>query len=196
MVSPAEHSKTDENDDRIDESPPEAVASQPDSDTELAKLEDRWRRAVADLDNLRKRYAREVDRERGAERSTVARAWLPIVDNLERAVSHARDEAVIDGLRNILHEAVQVLERLGYPRDAATGVLFDPQRHEVVGVANDPDSAPGTVLEVVRPGYGEGSRQLRPAAVVVSRRGEGRLVARAYYESLGVSRDADADTNH
>lgn len=49
---------------------------------------------------------------------------------------------------------------------------FDPERHEVVGVVEQPDSAPGTVVEVLRPGYGEGSRQLRPAAVVVSRREE------------------------
>ena len=174
MVSPAEHSKTYENDDRVDESPPEAVASQPDSDAELAKLEDRWRRAVADLDNLRKRYARELDRERTTERSRVAGAWLPIVDNLERAISHAGDksDAVVEGVRSILEQALQVLEQLGYPRDAEAGVPFDPERHEVVGVVDHPDSAPGTVVEVLRPGYGEGSRQLRPAAVVVSRRGE------------------------
>src|SRR5260370_37024314 len=93
MVSPAEHSKTEEDDDRVDESPPDAVASQPDSDKELAKLEDRWRRAVADLDNLRKRYARELDRERTTERSRVAGAWLPIVGNLERGVRQAGDHA-------------------------------------------------------------------------------------------------------
>ena len=152
----------------------EPLAAQPDRDQELARLEDRWRRAVADLDNLRKRYARELDRERKTERSRVAGAWLPIVDNLERALGHAGAEsgAVIDGVRNILSEAVQVLEQLGYPRDAEAGVPFDPERHEVVGVVDHPDSAPGTVLEVVRPGYGKGSRQLRPAAVVVSRREE------------------------
>jgi len=142
--------------------------------TELAKLEDRWRRAVADLDNLRKRYARELDRERTTERSRVAGAWLPIVDNLERAISHAGDksDAVVEGVRSILEQALQVLEQLGYPRDAEAGVAFDPERHEVVGVVDHPDSAPGTVVEVLRPGYGEGSRQLRPAAVVVSRREE------------------------
>jgi molecular chaperone GrpE len=174
MVSPAEHSKIEQDNDRVAENPPEAVASQPDSDKELAKLEDRWRRAVADLDNLRKRYARELDRERATERSRVAGAWLPIVDNLERAISHAGDQsdAVLEGLRSILEQALQVLEQLGYPRDTEAGVPFDPQRHEVVGVVDQPDSAPGTVVEVLRPGYGEGSRQLRPAAVVVSRRGE------------------------
>jgi molecular chaperone GrpE len=174
MVSSAEHSKTEEDDDRVDESPPDAAASQPDSDKELAKLEDRWRRAVADLDNLRKRYARELDRERTTERSRVAGAWLPIVDNLERAISHAGDqsEAVTEGLRSILDQALQVLEHLGYRRDTKAGVPFDPERHEVVGVVDHPDSAPGTVVEVLRTGYGQGSSQLRPAAVVVSRREE------------------------
>jgi molecular chaperone GrpE len=174
MVSSTEHSETDEDRDAVGESPPEAVASQTDSDAELAKLEDRWRRAVADLDNLRKRYARELDRERVTERSRVAGAWLPIVDNLERAISHAGDQsdAVVEGVRSILEQALQVLQQLGYPRDAEAGVPFDPERHEVVGVVDHPDSVPGTVVEVLRPGYGQGSSQLRPAAVVVSRRGE------------------------
>ena len=174
MVSSTEHSKTDEDRGAVGESPPEAVASQTDSGAELAKLEDRWRRAVADLDNLRKRYARELDRERTTERSRVAGAWLPVVDNLERAIAHTgdRSDAVVEGVRSILGQAVQVLEQFGYPRDAESGVPFDPQRHEVVGVVEHGDSAPGTVVEVLRPGYGQGSSQLRPAAVVVSRREE------------------------
>ncbi|MEZ0357322.1 nucleotide exchange factor GrpE [Mycobacterium sp. SA01] len=174
MVSSTEHSKTDEDRDAVGDGPPEAVASQTDSDAELAKLEDRWRRAVADLDNLRKRYARELDRERTTERSRVAGAWLPVVDNLERAIAHTGDhsDAVVEGVRSILGQALQVLEQLGYPRDTESGVPFDPQRHEVVGVVEHGESAPGTVVEVVRPGYGQGSSQLRPAAVVVSRREE------------------------
>ncbi|OBA64498.1 nucleotide exchange factor GrpE [Mycobacterium sp. 1100029.7] len=174
MVSPTEHSKTEEDGNRVDGSPSKAVDPQPDSDKERAQLEDRWRRAVADLDNVRKRYARELDRERETERSRVAGAWLPVVDNLERAISHAgdRSDAVLDGLRSILEHALQILDQLGYPRDAEAGVPFDPSRHEVVEMVDRPDSAPGTVVEVLRPGYGEGSRQLRPAAVVVSRRGE------------------------
>lgn len=174
MASPQEQSTTDEHDNRVDRGSTEAVAAQADSDHELAKLRDRWRRAVADADNLRKRYARELDRERTAERSRVTGAWLPIVDNLERAISHAgdRSDAVLDGLRGILEQALQVLDHLGYPRDAQVGVPFDPGRHEVVGVVDQPDTAPGTVVDVLRPGYGDGPGQLRPAAVVVSRRGE------------------------
>jgi molecular chaperone GrpE len=174
MGTPAEPSTTGQARDGVSGATPEPVASQPDRDEELARLEDRWRRAVADLDNLRKRYARELDRERMTERSRVAGAWLPIVDNLERAISHAGDEssAVVEGVRNTLRQALQVLEHLGYRRDVETGVPFDAERHEVAGVVEQPDSAPGTVIEVVRPGYGKGAGQLRPAAVVVSRRGE------------------------
>lgn len=174
MVSSAQHSKTDGDRDAAGDSPSEAVASQTDSAAELAKIEDRWRRSVADLDNLRKRYARELDRERSAERSRVAAAWLPVVDNLERAIAHAGDQsdAVVEGVRSILGEALQVLEHLGYPRDAESGVPFDAQRHEVVGVVEHADHEPGTVVEVLRPGYGQGSSQLRPAAVVVSRHEE------------------------
>jgi molecular chaperone GrpE len=152
----------------------ESNAPESDSSAELARLEDRWRRAVADLDNLRKRFARDLDRERSNERSRVARAWVPVVDDLERALVHdgGQPNAVIEGVRTILNQAVRVLDQLGYPRDDQTGVPFDPQRHEVVGVLDVPDTAPGIVVEVLRPGYGEGSNQLRPAAVVVSRREE------------------------
>src|SRR6202171_2230119 len=134
----------------------------------------RSRRARAGRDDLRKRDARELDRERTTERSRVAGAWLPIVDTLERAISHAGDQsdAVVEGVRSILEQALQVLEQLGYPRDAEAGVPFDPERHEVVGVVEHPGTAPGTVVQVLRPGYGEGPNQLRPAAVVVSRREE------------------------
>jgi molecular chaperone GrpE len=174
MASPTEDSTAEEDRDQAAETASAPVASPSDSDAELARLEDRWRRAVADLDNLRKRYARELDRERTTERSRVAGAWLPIVDDMERALGFegGHSSAVVEGVRSILGQALQVLEHLGYPRDAEAGVPFDPARHEVVGVVDQPDRPPGTVVEVLRPGYGEGSKQLRPAAVVVSRREE------------------------
>ncbi len=62
--------------------------------------------------------------------------------------------------RAVRDQAVNVLELLGYPRHAETGVAFDPARHEVVGVVQAPDAPPGTVVEVLRPGYGDGERQL------------------------------------
>ncbi|WP_405958305.1 nucleotide exchange factor GrpE [Streptomyces phaeochromogenes] len=138
----------------------------------LREAEDRWRRALADLDNQRKRHARELEREAAAERARTAAAFLPVIDNLELALSHATadPDAIVEGVRAVRDQAVNVLERLGYPRHAETGVPFDPARHEVVGVVQDPDADPNTVVQVLRPGYGKAERQLRPAAVTVAKR--------------------------
>ncbi|MEU5660469.1 nucleotide exchange factor GrpE [Streptomyces sp. NPDC047737] len=158
-----------------DEPGPDAVGPVPAVDEHTAaiqELEDRWRRALADLDNLRKRHARELERERTVERSRTAAAFLPVLDNLELALSHADADssAIVEGIRAVRDQAVNVLELLGYPRHAETGVAFDPARHEVVSVVDDPDFEPGTVVQVLRPGYGDGDRQLRPATVTVAKR--------------------------
>lgn len=149
---------------RADATSPQAPAP----DRDLAELEDRWLRAMAELDNVRKRHSRELERQRTAERARVASAWLPVLDNLELALGHASDDAFAEGVRATLDQAVEVLARLGYPRQDATGVPFDPAVHEVVTVLDDPDVPPNTVVRVLRPGYGD----LRPAAVAVSRRRE------------------------
>jgi len=151
---------------------------EPDDETK-----DQLRRALADLDNLRKRCARDVIEERAAARAETAAQWLPVVDNLERALesidvggrgitesaSRAADMGpVVEGIRAVRDQAVSVLESMGYRRHAEVRVPFDPYVHEAVGVTHDVDAEPGTVVQVVRPGYGEGQRQLRPAAVVVA----------------------------
>jgi molecular chaperone GrpE len=135
----------------------------------LQELEDRHRRTAADLDNLRKRFAREVDRERAAERSRSAALWLPVVDDLERALEHGSngDAGLLAGVRAVYENAIAVLRALGFSRIDAIGERFDPVRHEVVAAVDD-ESEPGTVVRVVRPGYGNDHEILRPAAVVVS----------------------------
>ncbi|MCU1355107.1 MAG: putative GrpE heat shock protein [Acidimicrobiales bacterium] len=136
-----------------------------------AELDERMRRVLADLDNLRKRFEREVARERDEERARTTAAWLPLVDDLERALGHGADEAgpVVEGVRAVHEHALALLERLGYPRFDDVGVAFDPVRHEAVS-AIEADAPPGTVVATVRPGYGHDGQVLRPAAVVVSKR--------------------------
>src|SRR5437879_2110722 len=104
-------------------------------DPAVAELEDRWRRALADLDNLRKRYAKELARERQAELAGTVAAWLPILDNLELALGRAESQsrAIVEGVRAIRDQAVELMARLGFPRQDEVGVPFDPARHEVVG---------------------------------------------------------------
>jgi molecular chaperone GrpE len=135
-----------------------------------AELENHLRRALADLDNLRKRFDREVARERAAERSRAAALWLPVVDDLERALQHAEGETgpLVDGVRAVHQHAVRVLEQLGFPRFDAVGEPFDPRRHDALTTL--PSDAPdGTVIATVRPGYGTDDEILRPAGVVVAK---------------------------
>jgi molecular chaperone GrpE len=138
----------------------------------LAKMEDQWRRALADADNLRKRAVRDGTQQRAQERAAVALAWLPILDNLELALSHApagAEDPLVEGIASIRKQAIDTMARLGYPRIDAENAPFDPRLHEVVSVVETDEVPPGTVLTVLRPGYGGPDNALRPAAVVVSR---------------------------
>ncbi|GAA4363770.1 nucleotide exchange factor GrpE [Actinomadura verrucosospora] len=136
----------------------------------VEELEDLWRRALADLDNLRKRMARELETQRRAQRAEATAAWLPVLDDLERALQHAESDpaSVVEGIRSVRDRAVATLRDLGYPRRDDLGVPFDPARHSAVAVRTDPDVPPGTVVEVHQPGYGDDENQLRPALVSVS----------------------------
>jgi molecular chaperone GrpE len=154
---------------------PDGVASSgpagPDDTTaRIAELEDLRLRALADLDNLRKQCAAEVSRARAETQAQVAGQWLPVVDNLERALAHSQADpaSIIEGIRAVRDQAVGVLTQLGYPRRDDLGTHFDPARHEAVASRPARTGQDGSVVEVVRPAYGEGDRQLRPAQVVVA----------------------------
>jgi molecular chaperone GrpE len=142
-----------------------------DLEARLAEAQDQRLRAVADLDNLRKRCAAQVERAEADARTQVARQWLPVVDNLERALEHAEADprTIVEGIRAVRQQALGVLASLGFPRRDDTGATFDPVRHEAIAATYDPRVPPGTVVQVVRPGYGEPDRLLRPAQVVVAK---------------------------
>jgi len=140
----------------------------------IAQLDDGWRRAAAELDNFRKRCAKDLVRAREHERARTAAGWLPVVDNLERALEHASSdpEQIIAGVRAVHQQALSVLAGLGFPRREDTGKPFDPALHEAIGTTTDEKLTPGTVARVVRPGYGPDEEILRPAAVVVATRSD------------------------
>jgi molecular chaperone GrpE len=143
---------------------------EPANNHRVTELEDQLRRALADLDNFRKRFQRELIRERDAERARAAASWLPIVDDLERALEHADADTspIVEGVRAVYEHALALLERLGFPRFDDVGRPFDPARHEAVG-AIEADAPKGTVVTAVRPGYGSENEILRPAGVVVAK---------------------------
>ena len=139
----------------------------------IAELEDARLRALADLDNMRKRCAAQIRRAEEDARAAVARQWLPMIDSLDLALAHATADpaTIVDGVEAVREQALGVLAGLGFPRRDDRGARFDPTRHEAVATRPDPGTEADTVAEVVRPGYGEGDHQLRPAQVVVARPG-------------------------
>ena len=140
---------------------------------DLARTQDRHRRALADLDNYRKRAEREGDRRVVEAQRALLRDWLDAVDSVERAL---RLEPGDPGLIAVLEQMEAILARYGVTRVEAAGARFDPERHEAIAVHPTLDVPDHTVIEVARSGFGLGDGEiLRPAQVVVARRpaGEG-----------------------
>jgi molecular chaperone GrpE len=140
---------------------------------ELARAQDRHRRALADLDNYRKRMEREGDRRAAEARQALLRDWLEAVDSVERAL---RLEPGDPGLIAVLEQMDAILARYGIARLDVVGARFDPEQHEAIAVRPAVDVPDQTVLEVARSGFGlDDGATLRPAQVVVGRRptGEG-----------------------
>lgn len=143
-------------------------------------LEDRWRRAMAELDNQRKRCERQLEQVGRAERDRVTAAWLPVVDHLELALQHAQADpaSIVAGVRAVHVQALDVLLALGYRRLDQVGARFDPTVHDAAQVVQDPEAEPNTVVAVLRPGYAIDSGAtdagatdgglLRPAVVTVA----------------------------
>jgi molecular chaperone GrpE len=138
-------------------------------DAELARLEDRYKRALADLDNYRKRTAREIERRVAESREALLREWLEAVDSVERALRMDAQGPLAQGLRAVLDQMESILARQGVQRIGQAGERFDPERHEAIDVRVSSDMPDRTVIEVVRSGWALGDRVLRPAQVVVSR---------------------------
>jgi molecular chaperone GrpE len=140
---------------------------------DLEVMEDRWKRALADLDNYRKRSVRELERRTTESRDAVIRDWLEVVDSVERALLLSEPDSTLAlGLVAVREQIEAVLRRQGVSRIGEEGEPFDPERHEAIGVIDTDVVPPGTVAEVARSGYALGDRVLRPAQVIVARKPE------------------------
>jgi molecular chaperone GrpE len=128
------------------------------------QLEDRYKRALADLDNYRKRVARDIERRLEEGTDALLRDWLELVDSVDRAARS--DSETFAPLRDQIEA---ILAREGIARVGAEGEHFDPERHEAVGVRETDEAPDRTIVEVPRSGFARGPRVLRPAQVVVAR---------------------------
>jgi molecular chaperone GrpE len=137
---------------------------------ELAETREKFLRLAADFDNYKKRAAQENDRRASAQKRSFISELLPVVDNLERALSvdSASSEQLRAGVHMTLQQIHQLLRRHGVKTEDAVGQTFDPFRHEALRTGYDPTQPDDTVLEVYQPGYYRGEEVLRPATVVVN----------------------------
>jgi molecular chaperone GrpE len=141
---------------------------------ENASLRDRLLRALAEVENTRRRADRAGEDARRRAIAEFGRELLAVADNLRRAIAAERteeDDAILrEGVRATERMLTLAFERFGIRRIDALGQPFDPQRHEAVMEVADVSQAPGTVLRVAEDGYMIDDRLLRPARVVIARR--------------------------
>ena len=134
---------------------------------------DRFLRLAADLENYKKRAAREKEDYIKFANEDLMKAILPFVDNLERAVNHAEKVSdtgvMVEGVRLTVHQVLQALNKFGLSSFESVGKPFDPAMHEAMLVVETDQHEPNKVLEEFQKGYLFNDRLLRPATVSVSK---------------------------
>ena len=181
MSKPEEQTDTNEENPEVDQ---EIVADREGAIAELrlqlnAKEEeaknnyDRYIRQVAELDNFKKRTARDREESARYANETLVKDLLPVIDNLERAIAHASSggngKPLVEGVDMVLKGFLDTLAKHGVQPVAAVGLAFDPAQHEALAQVECAEYQPNTVIEEHHRGYLMRDRLLRPALVTVSK---------------------------
>ncbi|MDT3414528.1 MULTISPECIES: nucleotide exchange factor GrpE [Bacillales] len=132
----------------------------------------RMLRALADMENLRRRTRKEQEDLAKYASLKVISELLPVIDNFERALSADKDsmtvESLLEGVNMVYRQMLQIFEREGLTAIQATGQPFDPNVHQAVMQAQDPAYESGVVVEEFQKGYLFKDRVIRPAMVKVN----------------------------
>ncbi len=143
---------------------------------EAAANYDKYLRAVADLDNYRKRSEKERTDAVTFANEKLIEELLPVMDNFERALSHASGEGSLESLKKgvelISGQLAALLKKFGIQEVKAAGEKFDPAVHHAISEEEDPATEAGTVVKEFQKGYTLKGRLLRPAMVAVARKPE------------------------
>ncbi len=141
-----------------------------------ASLEERERaiRAVAEMENLRRRAAQDVEKAHKFALEKFAAELLPVLDNLERAIELADKEndtlkPMIEGVELTLKSMQSGVAKFGLVALDPTNQPFDPNAHQAISMVPSADVAPNTVIAVMQKGYELNGRVIRPAMVMVSK---------------------------
>ncbi len=142
-------------------------------ETELENWKEKTLRLSAELQNLRRRYDREMSNTIIYANQKLIESIIPVVDELELALKSSDKnknfEAFHNGVEMIYHKLLQILEKEGVTPIQATGKKFDYNLHEAVMVQEKTGVESGTILEVVQKGYLFKDRVLRHAKVIVAK---------------------------
>ncbi|HZE20289.1 MAG TPA: nucleotide exchange factor GrpE, partial [Candidatus Angelobacter sp.] len=173
--------------------------SQLTADLERARArEDELLRAVAELTNVNRRRKQDMETLAQLAQESLVRSILPVLDDIDRALLAAQGregDPFYSGLVMIRERLWQTLEREGLEAIDAKGAPFDPEVHEAVAQQPSEDKPPGTVLEVVLPGYRFRGRVLRHANVVVAGPRQGSAGESTALERGNVARGAEETDN-
>ncbi len=174
---PEEHIETtvigaDGVDEAVSEAAGDLEAELEQARAEAAENLDKYMRTVAELDNVRKRSARELEKARNFGVEGLAAELLNVADSLEMALATGADapaESLLEGGRNTLKQLQTAMEKYGVAEVYPEGEPFDPAFHEAMTMQPSDTAEPDTVLAVVQRGYTLNGRLLRPARVVVAK---------------------------
>ncbi len=143
-----------------------------DMTVEMEKWKDMALRSAAELDNYRKRVARDMQDSRSYANADLLRTLIPILDTFEMGLEAARAESetsiVFQGLSMVRGMFQNFLKEQGVDEIVALGQTFDPNQHEAMSTETHAEAPEGSIIRVLRRGFKLKDRLLRPAAVVVS----------------------------
>lgn len=169
---------------------------------ENEELKDRALRATAEMENLRRRTARELQDARAYAVANFARDMLSVSDNLRRALDAVSAEAkaadpslssLVEGVEMTERSMLSTLERHGVKKLDPQGEKFDPNFHQAMFEVPNPDVPANTVVQVVQSGFSIGERVLRPAMVGVSKGGPKHAASDAPAEPGPINEQAEKD---
>ena len=134
---------------------------------------DRFLRQVAEVENFKKRNARERDDSIRFANESLIKDLLPVVDNLERAVAHAsgggNGKPIVEGVEMVLKGLLDVMAKYGVTQISAAGQPFDPSKHEAMTQVESKSHEPNEIVDELHKGYMLHDRLLRPALVSVAK---------------------------
>lgn len=146
-------------------------------EAECRELQDKYVRALAEMDNFRKRMNREMNDSVKFANEKILGDLLAVVDNMERAITHSRDKkdftSLIDGLELTMKEFRGVFEKHGVQSVESVGQLFDPSKHHAVAMIESDTHGDNVIVEEFRKGYLLNDRVLRPSLVSVAKKKDG-----------------------